>query len=151
MLGTKIKDYMVATPQTIGEDITLTKAMEMMRERQIRHLPVQFGGELVGVLSDRDIKLALALHPAAQGLKTGDIMTEEPYSVSSETPIADVLSQMAIHKYGCAIVKNGKGSVCGIFTATDAVRVLSEVFAEKEQGAAGWFCETRPGRIVGRL
>lgn len=131
MLGSKIKDFMIATPHTIGEDITLTKAMEMMREFHIRHLPVQYGGKLVGVLSDRDIKLALTVYPAAKDLKIGDIMTEEPYAVSAETPLQEVLSQMAIHKYGCTIVKNEKGRAIGIFTATDAVRLLSEVFSEK--------------------
>jgi acetoin utilization protein AcuB len=128
----KISDYMSPFPQTIGEDITLTKALEMLRERRIRHLPVQYGGRLVGVLSDRDIKLALTVYPAAKDIKVGDIMTEEPYTVSPETSMQEVLHQMAIHKYGCVIVEDENSRAIGILTTTDAVRILSEVFSDNE-------------------
>jgi acetoin utilization protein AcuB len=150
MLGSKIKDFMTRTPHTIGEDISLSKAMEMMRENKFRHLPVQSRAHVVGVLSDRDIKLALTVHPAAKDLKVGDIMTEEPYAVSSDTPMQEVLSKMAINKYGCAIVKDNAGKAIGIFTATDAVRLLSESFSEKSRSSSSC-CATESDRKAGSL
>ena len=45
----KIDKYMTPMPHTIGYDIPLKTALEMMRNHGIRHLPVQKGGKLVGV------------------------------------------------------------------------------------------------------
>lgn len=120
-----ISEYMTETPHSIGEDIPLSKAIEMMREYRVRHLPVQYGGRLRGVLSDRDVKLALSIHPTATDLKVGDIMTDEPYAVSPDEPLAAVLEVMGARKLGCVIVKNASERAIGIFTVTDAVRLLS--------------------------
>jgi acetoin utilization protein AcuB len=97
-----------------------------MREYSIRHLPVQRGGKLVGILSDRDVRLALSVHPAAKDLQVGDIMTEEPYSVSPECSLEQVTTEMGKHQYGCAIVENEKGQAIGIFTAVDAIGLFGE-------------------------
>lgn len=126
-----IKDYMTESPHTIGEDMPLSKAMEMMREYHIRHLPVQHRGRLVGILSDRDVHLALSVHPAAKDLQVGDVMTEEPYSVTPDCPLEQVAIEMAKHKYGCAIIENEKGRAIGIFSATDAVGLLGEWLRKK--------------------
>ncbi len=126
-----IKKYMTESPCTIGEDIPLSKAMEMMREHQIRHLPVQCAGKLIGVLSDRDVKLALTVHPTARDLKVGDVMTEEPYSVTLDCPLEQVAAEMAKHKYGCAIVENEQGRAVGIFSAVDGLGLLGEWLRKK--------------------
>lgn len=126
-----IKKYMTESPRTIGEDIPLSKAMEMMREHHVRHLPVQYGGKLVGVLSDRDVKLALSVHPSAIDLKVGDIMTEAPYSVTLDCPLEQVAAEMARHKYGCAVVENEQGRAVGIFSAVDALGLLGEWLRKK--------------------
>lgn len=134
-----IKDVMTASPHSVGDDLPLNKAIEMMREHHIRHLPVQSGGKLVGVLTDRDVKLALSVHPAAKDLLVSDIMTEDPYAVSPNTSLDKVLPVMANHKYGCVIVQGDKGRAIGIFTATDAVRMLGEVLNGKNPAVAGAF------------
>ena len=56
-----------------------------------------------------------------------DVMTPDPYTVTPQTAVDDVVLEMAEHKYGCAIVKQENGKVVGIFTATDGLRVLGEV------------------------
>jgi acetoin utilization protein AcuB len=116
-------------PHTLGEDIPLKVAMNLMRDQRIRHLPIQTAGKLVGILTDRDVKLASSLVTSATELEklvAGDIMTPDPYTVAPETPLNDVVLKMAEHKYGCAIIQQGNGKVVGIFTATDALRVLGE-------------------------
>lgn len=122
----KIDKYMTAMPHTIGKDIPIGKALEMMRTHQIRHLPVQEGGKLVGVLTDRDIKLASSFSKDGN-LVVEDIMTPEPYTVRPQAPVDAVVLEMAEHKYGCAIIVQENGKVVGIFTAVDGLRVLSEV------------------------
>lgn len=121
----QILKFMTPMPQTIGRDIPVKTAINMMREFQIRHLPVQEGGRLVGVLTDRDLKLAASLSGSAD-LKVEEVMTEEPYTVKPETTLDEVVREMAEHKYGCAIVQQDNGKVVGIFTAVDGLRVLGE-------------------------
>jgi acetoin utilization protein AcuB len=126
----KIQKYMTPMPHTIGKDIPLKKAFEMMRENRIRHLPVQDGGHLVGVITDRDIKFASSFAGAAE-LNVEDAMTPDPYKVSPDALIEDVASAMAEYKYGCAIVEQGNGKVVGIFTEIDALRALAELLKQR--------------------
>ena len=60
----QIQKVMTPMPQTIGKDIPVETALSMMREHRIRHLPVQEAGKLVGVLTDRDLKLAASFAEA---------------------------------------------------------------------------------------
>lgn len=126
----KIRNHMTMLPQTIGSDIPLKKALEMMRENRIRHLPVQQAGRLVGVITDRDVKLAASFREPGQ-LKVDDVMTPDPYVVAPDAALDEVVLHMAAHKYGCAIVQQSNGNVVGIFTDTDALRVLGETLRGK--------------------
>ncbi len=120
-----IQKFMTAMPHTVGKDIPIKKALELMREHQIRHLPVQEAGKLVGVLTDRDLKLAASFEGAYK-LAVDEVMTSDPYTVRPEAPLDQVVLEMAEHKYGCAIVQQENGKVVGIFTSIDALRVLGE-------------------------
>lgn len=121
-----IQKYMTAMPHTIGGDLPLKKALSMMREHSIRHLPVQTGGDLVGILSDRDVKLASSFSDAEK-LTVEDVMSPDPYTVSVDATIDHVAFEMAEHKYGCAVIMQANKKVVGIFTATDGLRVLGEI------------------------
>lgn len=122
----KIEKFMTAFPHTIGIDIPLKKGLEMMRQYRVRHLPVEDGGTLVGILSDRDVKLASSFEGSDE-CTVEDAMTPEPYTVTPQTPVDHVVLEMAEHRYGCAIVRQENGKVVGIFTATDGLRVLGEI------------------------
>ncbi len=120
----KIADIMQQFPHSIGQEIDLKKAEEQMKKFQIRHLPVLEGGKIVGILSDRDVKLAAKF---GEGLTVQDVMTADPYVVSPDTAVAEVFGKMAEHKYGAVLVAE-KSKVIGIFTAVDAFKILSEVY-----------------------
>ena len=126
MLSLKIKSCMTNSPHTIGEDISLIKAVHAMNEHHIRHLPVLNRGNLVGIISERDIKLALSVHPAATDLCVGDVMTEDPYVVNSETSLDVVTERMFQDRIGCTIIRDGV-EVHGIFTDLDALQVLTSL------------------------
>lgn len=123
---------MTGMPHTIGNDIPIKKAMEIMREGRFRHLPVYHAGKLVGILSDRDIKLASSFIGAAE-LKVDDVMSPDAYSVGIDAPLDEVVTQMAEHKYGCAVITQDNAKVVGIFTATDGLRVLAEILQKNLQ------------------
>jgi len=124
----QIHKFMTPMPHTVGDTIPLQKAFSMMREFRIRHLPVLMNGKLVGILTDRDLKLATSFKSEGE-LKVEEVMTPDPYSVMPEAPVDQVVLEMAEKKYGCAVVQQANGKVVGIFTANDGLRVLGEQLA----------------------
>lgn len=125
----RIQKYMTPMPHTIGKGLPINMALSLMRKYNIRHLPVQDGGHLVGVVTDRDIKLASSFLGASE-LKVEEVMTQDPYAVSPDSLLEEVATEMADHKYGCAIVEQKNGKIVGIFTDNDALRVLGSLVKE---------------------
>lgn len=128
-----IDKYMSRSPHTIGVDQTLAKAHDLMREHDIRHLPVLRAGQLVGLLSDRDIKLVESLKDVDPHRVTVEqAMSEEPYTVDPLTPMETVVREMAHRKLGSAVVMKA-GHVVGIFTAVDALQALAWALDRQER------------------
>ncbi len=122
-----IQKYMTTQPISIEAGQTLQDAIMVLKQHSIRHLPVMRGNEVVGLLSDRDVKLALGI----QGLDTDrmpviDICIEKPYTVKPEAHLKEVALTMASKHYGSAIVVSN-GKLVGIFTTVDACRALAEI------------------------
>lgn len=115
---------MTPAPHSIGRDQPLSLAQERMRGWGIRHLPVLDGGKLVGILSQRDALLIETLRdidPARVSVE--DAMTSDVYLAGPDTPLIEVASAMAEHKYGCVVIMDGP-HLAGIFTTVDALRTL---------------------------
>jgi acetoin utilization protein AcuB len=98
-----------------------------MRTSRIRHLPVLEGGQLVGMLTHRDLVLIESLKDVdPKKVTVEDAMSTEVYTVSPDAPLDEVVREMAEKKYGSAVViQNHK--VVGIFTTVDACRTLAEL------------------------
>lgn len=138
-----IKACMTAFPHSVDVEASLAEAQAFMREHGIRHLPVtqggEHGGELVGLISDRDIKLVLGpdfAYPDAERVKVGEAMIRDAYTVDLDTRLDDVLTHMAEHHLGSALVTR-KGRLAGVFTVTDACRHFAEFLREQVRRAGG--------------
>lgn len=125
MSNLMIQDHMNQFPYVTGRDQMITDAMEYMRDLGIRHLPVVSDDKIVGIVSERDLKAALNLEQAP-ALTVGEVMKSDVYVVDRRTPLAEVAADMADGKIGSAVVIDSLGKVTGIFTTTDALRLLSE-------------------------
>lgn len=122
-----IQKYMTTSPHSIGIDQTLTHAHQMMREHHIRHLPVLSGGQLVGMLTDRDLRFIETLKDVdPTEVKVEEAMSSEVYSVSPDSQLDDVVSEMAQHKYGSAVIMQNH-KVVGIFTTVDVCKAFAEL------------------------
>ncbi len=123
----QVQKYMTYVPKSIGFDQPLSKAIEVMRELKVRHLPVLKGGELVGILTERDINLVMGYNDSnPQKMTVEDAYTADPYFTQPEAPLNEVAAMMAEKKYGCAIVVDNRKLV-GIFTEIDALKALSDL------------------------
>jgi acetoin utilization protein AcuB len=128
-----IQKFMTAMPHTVGHDIPLKKAKAMMKDYQIRHLPVLDGGKLVGMLTERDMNLASSFQGSAE-LTAENVMMPMTYVVRPDSPLNEVAMEMSEKKYGSAVVQQENGKVVGIFTAVDALRVLADLLHENYKG-----------------
>jgi acetoin utilization protein AcuB len=129
-----IKAYMTTNPHTIGNDQPLTKAHGLMREFKIRHLPVLEGGQLVGLVSDRDLKFVESFKDVDPSkVKVKDALTDTLYTVGPETLLTDVCREMATHKYGSVLVMDHHKLV-GIFTWVDALEAMAELLETRLKG-----------------
>lgn len=129
--------FMTPFPYSIDVDAPLEDAHKLMRQHRFRHLPVTSCGAIVGVLTDRDIKLILGPDfgsPDEGQLRVRDAYVEKPCVVPASTPVAKVARVMADNRIGSAIVtKHDK--LVGIFTVTDACRALAEVLGDHDEQA----------------
>ncbi len=129
-----IGDFMTAAPHSIGRDQTLSSALALMHRYDIRHLPVLEGGRIAGLLSQRDVMFVETLRdvdPAKVAVE--EAMSTDVYAVGPQTPLVEVVADMAEHKYGCVVVVEGS-HVAGIFTTVDALAALVSVLRSTEGG-----------------
>jgi acetoin utilization protein AcuB len=127
---------MKRNPVFVDEGDSMKKAMDLLKEHEIRHLPVLKDGEkLVGILSERDIKQASPSPATAleireiyyllDKVKVKQIMTRRPYTISSTAPIEEAALIIREKKIGCLpVVDNGR--LVGILTETDIVDAFIE-------------------------
>ena len=129
----EVQRAMTPFPHTIGLEEPLSVARDMMRSHNIRHLPVQDEGQLMGIVSKRDLDVAMAIDGE---LLVSDIYTPEPFTVEAETPLDEVLEFMANEAVGCALVTH-HGNLVGIFTTVDACRGFCN-HIRQESPAQSW-------------
>jgi acetoin utilization protein AcuB len=135
----KIKSVMTAFPYSVASTAPVSEATEFMRKENIRHLPVTDNGNLVGIISDRDIKLALGpdfAYPDPRTLTVREAMIRDSYSVDLEEGLDTVLTYMAEHHIGSAVVTR-HGKLAGVFTSQDACRHFAEFLREQFRRAGG--------------
>jgi CBS domain-containing protein len=122
-----LTEVMTPFPQLVDESTAISEAIHIMAERKFNHLPVVVDHQVVGLLSNADIKLAqMPGHRTTEftELTVGDICRRRIYLVDLHVRLDEVLDQMAIESWDAAIVLR-EGRLAGIFTSHDACRMFS--------------------------
>lgn len=124
-----VEEVMTGAPRMVGQRQTLGEARALMASAHVRHMPiVDDAGGPVGIISDRDLRLADALcggREAADAMSVQLLGSEPPFSVPKTALLGPVLLDMAAHKRGSALVVHD-GRLVGILTTTDACRLFGE-------------------------
>jgi acetoin utilization protein AcuB len=105
---------------------TLAAAYSLMQERKIRHLPVVRKGKLVGVVTDRDLRLAtssLAAKPFSPQARLGKVMSAPVRTADPLDPVEEAARTMRQLKIGCLPVVS-EDEVVGIVTGVDLLDAL---------------------------
>ena len=127
-MNVPVDEFITPDPVTAREDRSIDEVRSLMDRHDIRHLPVMRGNAVVGLISERDVRLVSGLTVAEKLMvNASDIMTTVLLTVGASTPLVEVAHAMARQKVGSAIVNDEDGRLLGIFTATDALNALVEV------------------------
>ena len=120
---TEIADIMTGKVVTLSPHHSFSEAANLMNDRYFRHcVVVDAHGQIVGVISDRDILRALARNPNARSKSLEQIMTHNPVTVRRHTSIAEAVSKIVSKRINCLPVVDEDGTVCGIVTSTDLLK-----------------------------
>lgn len=129
------EEIMTHDPATISEVATLGEALEILSELEIRHLPVVRDGEVVGMLSDRDIRtLGLSMITDVEGMeglrtslgaRVTTLMTGDVITVDQDTSIKEVVELMISEKVGAIpVVESGTSQLVGIISYIDVLQAF---------------------------
>lgn len=127
-LNTTIGDVMTSSPVSLDIESSAAQAQVMMSDKGIRHLPITRDDKPVSIITDRDINLAMAATKdlmRADELLIEDVCALQTYMVEESTPLVEVVGHMAKTQIGSTIITRN-GELAGIFTVTDACRLLSD-------------------------
>ena len=136
-----VQDIMQAELITITPETALPEALRLVQRRGVRHLPVVENGNLVGIVSDRDLKRAMpsaATSLSAQELnylldrvKVGEFMTRGVITIAPMFPVEEAARIMVTEKISALPVTEG-GRLVGIVTETDVLRLFAKAMGALE-------------------
>ena len=138
-----VKDWMSRDVITAVPTLGLLEAQALMRENNIRRLPVVENGRLVGVVTYGDIREARP--SAATSLSTwemnyllaslnlAEVMTKNPKAISPEATIGEAADLMLTHRISGLPVVAGDGSLVGIITESDIFRMVAHQWRQSQE------------------
>jgi acetoin utilization protein AcuB len=152
---------MTAKVITIDENESLFTAWELMREHDIRHLPVvDEENRPIGMVTDRDLRSAMPYriyrNPATARaeseriakLKVIDIMTQDPVTILLTWTIQDALLLIQEKRFGAFPVVDDQGKLVGMISVRDLLRAFVNVLGIGEPGTLmGILVEERVGQL----
>lgn len=143
----KVKDIMTWQVQTCTPDTTLAEAAKLMWEGDFGFLPVVDNGELVGVVTDRDMYIALATrNMTAAELTVGAVATKDVVTCAPEDDVQTALATMREARVRRLPVVGFGNTVMGILSMNDIVRAAGpgkEVGADEIVGTLQAICAHR--------
>lgn len=153
-----VRDWMNKEVVTIDEQDSMQEAIRLLKEHDIGMLPVMKKGQLVGIVTDQDIKRASASDATAleiheliyilSRIKIREIMNKNPITVPFDYTVEEAAEVLLSHKISGAPVVNHEGQVIGAITKSDIFRVLVSLTGLTKRGISfSFMVEDRSGSI----
>ena len=128
---------------SVGPDVPVMDALDMLRREHIRRAPVIENGKLVGFVSENDLRNASPgqattlsvweINYLVSKITVRKVMTREVVTTIEDTPIEEAARIMADHKVGgLPVLRDGK--VVGIITETDIFKIMLEMLGARQKG-----------------
>jgi len=141
-----VMNIMTTPVWTLQGSDRLRRALDLMECRKIRHAPVLRGDRLIGILSDRDLRVYLPppvpLRDARgyalllDNVRIEEVMTAEPVSIGPYHAVTEAARVMLERRIGALPVVD-EGKVIGIVTQTDILWALINLLDQNQKSSAG--------------
>lgn len=152
-----VSDWMTKKVYSVAPDDGVSEAIKLMKEKNIKHIPVVKDYKIRGIVSDRDIKdftpsTATALdiyelHYLLAKTRVKEVMKTKVFTTAPDTPVEEAAKVMYDHNIGCLPVIE-KGQLTGIISDRDIFRVLVDITGVRHGGNRIFLTvEDRPGSI----
>ncbi|MFH0822631.1 MAG: CBS and ACT domain-containing protein [Pseudomonadota bacterium] len=153
-----VKDWMSTKVITVDEKTSMQEAVNLMTDHNISMLPVMRESQLVGIVTDRDLKRAgpsfVALLEVKQILyhmgrvEMEAIMSRDPITVAPDFTVEETAEVLLNNRISGCPVMDPDGNLIGIITKNDLFRALVSVSGLKKRGIQlGFLAEDRSGSI----
>lgn len=140
----RIREWMTGGPITVAPNTPVSEARSLMQRKRIRHLLVTESERLVGIITDRDIRLTLPspatslsvweLNYLLAKLTVEEVMTKGVITVGPDREVVEAVRLLLAHKIG-ALPVTEEERVVGIITETDLLRAFARVLEEHPERA----------------
>jgi CBS domain-containing protein len=138
-----VREIMTNDVTTLQEGDTMLDAAMIFARSSLRHLPVLRDSNLVGVLTERDMKrFAPGLMSGVSSEKYNDlmentplakVMTRDPLTLKPDQDVSDAADIFSTKRFGCLpVVEDGK--LVGIVTTTDMLKLLAQIIKDQRAG-----------------
>lgn len=138
----RVSEYMTRKVETAAPDDGIRKVFFRMRYGHIRHMPVLDGAQLVGMISDRDLRRPDWVDEAPDlshdyhlddDLSVSDLMSRNPITVHTYDDLATACELIAQHGFGALPVLDKGGHLAGIISKADLVRAFAHLLANRHE------------------
>ena len=148
-----VRNWMSSDVITVDPDASIQEAIKLLKKHDIRMLPVMDKGELVGIVTDRDLKKASVSEDTSLELleflyhisetKIKEIMTKDPITVTFDYTVEETAAVLLTNKISGVPVVSHEGQVIGVITQTDLFTVLMSMTGLGKRGIQHAFMEKR--------
>ncbi|MEE9252383.1 MAG: CBS domain-containing protein [Thermodesulfobacteriota bacterium] len=124
-----VKNCMTPSPQTVGPQEDVQSAFHLLKKHNFHQVPVVKDGEIVGIATDRDLRVGLL----KTGLTVGEIMTPNPVTLFDDVHLEVAARIVLKRKFNAIPVVNHENELVGIITSHDIIeRLLGRSEAHEE-------------------
>jgi acetoin utilization protein AcuB len=136
--STPIKSFMILPPIILKYNEKFSKVEAILREKQIKHLPIlDENGRLGGLITLSDLYRTCSPrkniedgtfvydHAQLDGFILKNVMTKDPFALKADNTLRDALEVMTRGRFGCIPIVDDDRRIIGIVTQTDIIRIMA--------------------------
>jgi acetoin utilization protein AcuB len=119
-----IKDLMTLNPVSLSPDENINGAFQTLLKHHFRQAPVVENGKLIGIVTDRDLRMAIVQTYVESSLNVRDVMRFDPVTISDDAEVEKAARIICEKKFNALPVVSSTGDLVGIITTSDILKCI---------------------------